>query len=106
MEVNGKCKEDFEKWYKNQHPDGHWYALVSFYNLAKSMQYGVYVDWFDSVGIHLVSYNIKGLANCYGSEVELANDREFCNRCYSSTRHEARTKAIEKAHEIYNDTLK
>ena len=51
MKLTGKCKEDFEKWlYKNLYKDSDYtfeYILDLFYSYIQSMQYGVYVDFFD-----------------------------------------------------------
>jgi len=44
MKITGQCKEDFEKWFLKQ-----WdiKKLEYFYFLTSSMQYGVFVDFFD-----------------------------------------------------------
>ena len=48
MELEGKAKEDFEEYlYDND-------IIMGWYSLTESMQYGVYVDWFDSVGYELI----------------------------------------------------
>ena len=72
MKLTGKCKEDFYKWLSNdfdleENPitinasyegDIEVYISEHFDNLSKSMQYGVYVDFFDSVGIRISIRNI------------------------------------------------
>jgi hypothetical protein len=109
MKLTGKCKEDFEKWwYSKFNPsiDGethHFMVMIGdkFNALTDSMQYGVYVDFFDSVGIDIVD-NIDSCANDfrYLSKVDF--------KCIDAhnTRPEARTAAIEKADEIHNKTFK
>ena len=97
MKLEGKAKEDFEKWYSKLTGDyPNWREL---YKLPESMQYGVYVDWFDSVGINIlitVEFDFGYII------VEKRYDEiEEVKRWYN-TRPEARTKAIEKAVEIYN----
>lgn len=98
--LTGKCKEDFEKWLITEKPlDAH-VEPTSLYYLPFSMQYGVYVDFFDSVNVELVVY------------VEVFDDREFYWTViedgkdnvdgWADTRTEARKKAIKKANEIYN----
>jgi len=52
MRLTGKCEIDFKKW-RIAKKDSHlkdWF----FEELMPSMQYGVYVDFFDSVGIRIV----------------------------------------------------
>jgi hypothetical protein len=107
MELTGKCKEEFEKWFTNS--DNHKgfdaeqialdrkYRLKVFYQLYPSMQYGVYVDFFDSVDL-----NINVICYCNGDEwqFDIEQRQEFYN---TKSRPEARVLAIEKANEIYNN---
>ena len=102
MKLNGKAKEDFEKWYLIEFENRNLHYIEGLDISDLSIQYGVYVDWFDSVDILINvhphnsedwDYDLKdgvylGLLN---TEYDL-----------SPTRQEARTKAIEKANEIYN----
>ena len=113
MEVTGKAKESFEKWMHsckfeelelNDYGDLYEVFDVSyiFEQLPESMQYGVYVDWFDSVGVEIEitqSERFEGVW-CYYFE-ESMNDYQG----NASTRHKARTKAINKANTIYNETI-
>ena len=120
MELTGKCKQDFEKWFIENdkgNPLKSWvsedlgliYLQSSWYHLPQSMQYGVYVDFFDSVGIRI---------NVEPFEVLVADKEGFRywwtmyrgSKILQSnlplghlTRQEARIKAIEKANEIYNE---
>ena len=85
--MKGQAKKDFEKWYKEQDHitnimSTYWY----FSKLPPSMQHGVIVDWFDSVGIDLDGITIV----------------EFMFMDKPRDRHQARQKAIDKAVEIYN----
>lgn len=103
MILTGKCKEDFDNWYKGvKNPNGHWYALTNFYGLVDSMKYGIYVDFFDSVSI--IVHSGKTLEHSYGSFNWYATTtlKHYQSRI-TKTRQEARTKAIEKANEIYNE---
>jgi len=107
MELTGKCKEDFEKWFKEFHPffeldSSEWYEDEKYWDdLDDSMQYGVYVDFFDSVGSEV--YITNGLF-----DIEIRQNRTLIDRSWGevATRHEARTKAIEKVNEIYNSNNK
>lgn len=69
------------------------------------MQYGVYVDFFDSVGILVSDGNIGDrFIFAIEYEVEPVDDltRDTIISQSYNTRTEARRKAIEKASEIYN----
>ena len=115
--LTGKCKEDFEKWYlskrKKEFSLNYLEMIFSFWlqqqRLASlnafncspfSMQYGVYVDFFDSVGIKIIiGTGFSGYLFNYRLSITGMQD-EFDNEIES--RNEARIKAIEKANEIYN----
>jgi hypothetical protein len=107
MELTGKCKQDFQNWYFNQEIFDDYYITyvpkkgmldefkcIDFKELPKSMQYGVYVDFFDSVGIRI---SMNQFNKEYWYDIELTGDDSTCLK----TRREARTAAIEKANEIY-----
>jgi len=52
MEFKGKAKEDFEQWFRKQWRDHSERVCINPYYfdyLPFSMQYGVYVDWLESV---------------------------------------------------------
>jgi regulation of enolase protein 1 (concanavalin A-like superfamily) len=112
MKLTGKCKEDFEKWYDMEYLFGlHHilkFTLDDFYSLPlKALQYGVYVDFFDSVGIMLSIENYHNKKSGIYYEVGWTiNTREWnvMNDIQFKTRQEAQTKAIEKANKIYNET--
>lgn len=123
--MKGKAKEDFEKWLK----DFHLFDMTTdidekervelllndytgFYSgLLFSMQYGVYVDWFDSVGIKLIDdfdVNEKKFFFWYTTNVSRAKFLIYpfdTLVTFFEPRHEARTKSIKKACEIYNKTI-
>jgi hypothetical protein len=111
MKLTGKCREDFEKYFilnlyqdRIQHTAfSHRYDMLeAFYTQPQSMQYGVYVDFFDGVGIYVMS-------NMFSIERDIVSEFigqvETISSIWNSieqTRPEARTAAIEKANEIYN----
>ena len=109
--LTGKCKEDFEKWYPTRQNNSFEHtgmAIVDyFYGECErttdfSMQYGVYVDFFDSVGIN-VSLKLCGyLKYDYSIKDSESQILLFTEYDWSQTRPEARQKAILKANEIYN----
>lgn len=117
MKLTGKCKEDFEKWLIDNDQYGGVVVfsdrqvlseedyVVLLYDMHESMQYGVYVDFFDSVGIKFwitPYYNHDlGVMNEWGSY-----DEKGLMGVTQKTRQEARQKAIEKANELYNTIKK
>lgn len=123
MKLTGKCKTDFEKWYKaKQHKPNflkdEWLdsCCAWFYStiLSDSMRYGVYVDFFVSKCIHI---NITHDTYKDGVNI-LFQVFEYDNTSYDNwsdnstglygdngdyTLQEAREQAIIKANEIYNN---
>ena len=96
MELTGKCKEGFEEWYLkgvNNEENYHRHVITSFYSKSESMQYGVYVDFFDIVGVNSSSFSHYEFYKC-----------NLDNTLFH-TRPEARTAAIEKANELHNEFL-
>ena len=109
MKLTGKAKVEFEKWFEFDsgckpfmHRNEYVTAIESFYNLPKSMQCGVYVDFFDSFGIKISIINIS---DAYWFVINNVNTTGKKDRyeCKYMSRPEARTTAIEKANEIYNE---
>ena len=123
MELTDKCKVVFEKWYFKNHckssmkfeellPHHKQDVFGWFYNIDLSFRYAVYIDFFDSVGIH-----ISDMVNCYHSSKNkptfstsgfsvCVEGNGFCHDLDDfKTRPEARTEAIKKANEIYNKLL-
>jgi hypothetical protein len=111
MKLTGKCKQDFQNWYFNQEIFDDYYIsyvpkkgmldefkCIDFKELPKSMQYGVYVDFFDSVGINIEITNDNKHIKTFWVDVNAkeTDDIEL------NSRSEARTAAIKKANEIYN----
>ena len=109
MKLTDKCKVDFEKWFSidlenetnltaKQVEFCRKDKIDMFYRLYNSMKYGVYVDFFDSVEnktkVRILPRVSRGF-DCYFTELK------ECLQLHD-TRPEARTKAIEKANEIYN----
>tara|TARA_R110000796_G_scaffold104011_8_gene213552 strand:- start:1087 stop:1377 length:291 start_codon:yes stop_codon:yes gene_type:complete len=94
MKLTGKCKEDFEKWLYGFGRGIIRYSYKGFRELEPSMQYGVYVDFFDIYGsiIHSEKPTRSGEWEIFVSDKILIKE----------TRTELRTATIEKANEIYN----
>jgi len=112
MELTGKCKEEFEKWYFKKYctasvtyeellPHQQEDVFGWFFNLLPPFKYGVFVDFFDSVGIEITI--VKSIANAIGTKWgwhSNVNGKNF-TKTYD-TRPEARAKAIEKANDLFN----
>lgn len=108
MELTDKTKEQFEAWYDKTYKNRsglYSITIVSvFNNLPDSMKFGVYVDYFDSVGIEI---HIRAGYEDGNSDIvsEWLYGMEGVIFGYSKTRPEARIAAIEKANEIQNEKL-
>lgn len=97
MKLTGKSLEQFEKWYTSLYfklGKNNFTHIDCFWSQQDSMQYGVLIDFFDSVGIYI---NIIG--NVFHS-YQLYVDSTLIT--HFDSRPQARTKAIETANEIYN----
>ena len=93
MELKGQCKKDFEKWFES---DSKLKPMITIFDrLPPSMQYGVYVDYFDSVGVDIE------FSRMYDDFMVVINHKTYGK--WLKTRHEARTEAIQKADQIHNE---
>jgi len=98
--LKGQAREDFEKWFISYidkqlaHNRDEWNEgeelLSNFYELPFSMQYGVLVDWFDSVGIDF-GRNLDG-----GYWV-------YCRLTFETFENLTKLEQFEQANKIYND---
>lgn len=113
MKLTGKAKEDFQLWFlksvigfvKPTVKPEYYDELDSFYRSPEPMQWGVYVDFFDSVGIYLEdAVNNDTIAEkvVYDFYISLKNEHLEFRNDFFKTRAEARIAAITKANEIYN----
>lgn len=110
MMLTGKAKEMFEEWALKQDFIYMWdvpYDIVndepkSFYQLPESMQWGVYQDWADSIGVEL-SIATNGIVKEFGGETEFYTtvDRQYV-ASRLKTRKEARIAGLQKLNEIIN----
>tara|TARA_R110000822_G_scaffold41058_5_gene111402 strand:- start:583 stop:903 length:321 start_codon:yes stop_codon:yes gene_type:complete len=105
MKLTGKCEEDFEKWYYIEFDNRSLPYLQGFYVSDLSVQYGVYVDFFDSLGIYLsvdrLFFDGYEWFCCVVNKLFINTDNGLPIN-HLKTRQEARTASIEKANEIYN----
>lgn len=103
MKLTGQAYKDFYIWYDKQFIDHHISGRSSFDELPLSMQFGVLVDWFDSVeiSINITSDIESGFEFIdYDAHVNILHVDNY------KTRKEARMDAIITACEMYNDKIK
>jgi len=98
MMLTGKCKVDFEKWRISKKDS--YLKHCFFEELMPSMQYGVFVDFFDTKGI-LISVAGLTLSKTYIFEIGIDKNVEYFGDCFKSL-SEARTAVIKKANLLYN----
>ena len=118
MELTGKCIESFWKWYfldgtlrnlkrytaHNLQVKIHGEKAVAveklrFLSLSESEQYGVIVDFADSVGVDI-------MIGIYGYDIKIKNEcGERWTKKTGKNRHEVRTAAVKKFNEIFNERL-
>ena len=95
MKLKDKAKNRFEKWYEVEFEKRNLPYIQGFYISDLSIQWGVYQDFADSLGIEM--YAEKSL--CREGFVSLT-DSYPCG--YFNTRTEARADAINKLNERLN----
>ena len=114
MNLNGKCLIDFEKWRLNIHQrwidekdeESVYYGYSQFNDLPQSMQYGVLVDFFDSVGIFVSSHRTGLDKSPTYTYYIVSSNQNILMSVISKTYQGAREQAILKANEIYNENYK
>jgi len=105
MILQGKAKDDFEKWFDNEYPElsceynGNFNMPISSYN-------ALIIEWFDTVSIYIKISAIKMFYENVLFKGKLENNCEVIESSdvWFKTRSEATAKAVEKAVEIYNLT--
>lgn len=127
MELKGRCKEEFEKWWemKPREERGIWYkgsidtinfafGMEHFYRCSPSMQFGVLVDFFEENDIYpvILPHWKKGIKSfrvgfhvVNGGVIDsffIRPNNEEVLFVEFKTPHEAREAALEKAQELFN----
>ena len=100
MKLKGKAKELFEEWYIKESYTEEMYSLTLveyFYVMPEAFQWGVYVDFFDSLGIEIDIFRGDS-SMMWRVMIGYEIDEQGLN-----SRQEARTKALEKAQEVVNN---
>jgi hypothetical protein len=106
--LQGKAKEEFEKWYNSNIGKKINVGHLSLYTLDETMINSVIVSWFDSVGIYIYVDIARFSQSEYGSTATIWYNgfRRFYEIDNFKTRQLTTTKAIEKAVEIFNQLNK
>ncbi len=108
--LNGKAKQDFEKWLDIQEVAPY---KVMFWDIPKIVQVAYIVEWLDSVDFYLdieiVKDRMLGYVRGFDSSVIftlhvdlMTNNSDCLKDDIYDTRAEAVLKAIQKANEVYN----
>tara|TARA_R110000772_G_scaffold29725_2_gene74138 strand:+ start:275 stop:616 length:342 start_codon:yes stop_codon:yes gene_type:complete len=104
MELTGKCKEEFEEWlvcgngsinfekyYNDRHGSDNPYTW--FTDLPQSMQYGVYIDFFDKI-----KYEGKGFFS-------VVFERYYNDKTDDFNHNDIVSNSIEQCNKFYNEML-
>lgn len=103
MNLTEQCKEDFEKWYRSTDAWKNYLDTAEFFSSSPPIQWGVIQDFADSVGYEIGTVNINGWI---ASVKPPPNNFITWSKIRTNDRQEARTAAIEKFNEIYNNESK
>ena len=108
MELTGKAKEQFEEWFEGEYPfieldsSEEYEDLTYWDNFSDSMKWGVHVDFFDSVGVEIITPKKTALIWSWHIR-DCATIKRINSKLIFTSVKEARTAAIEKANEIVNN---
>jgi hypothetical protein len=111
MGLTWKCKDEFEHWFEPPLKDDvtgweralHGHELAEFNSLPDNMKFGVYEDYFDSVGLR-INITECGRLKYQVLFYQYDGDMSLIAKAFD-TRQMARTSAITKANEIRNEQL-
>ena len=107
MKLTGKCKEALVRYIVKKYPNEHEEILEMIAACILTgrieMIFSLLVDFFDSVGIHLKDSPYIDDHTLLGYRTDIYKDIQRIWYRRSSTRHEARTAAITKADQLFNE---
>lgn len=99
MKLTGKCAEAFKEWSKDKGIDV-FYAKDYSLNTAKTIHNSILIDFFDSVGIYIITVPNFG----WGFEIYIDSEVEpIVLNCDYNTRIESTNAAIVITNEIFNN---
>ena len=96
--LTGKCKELFNEWIHEKYSGYEFYDIMNWDEHIFSMQYGVYVDFFDSLEVGVTVGN-KSYFQKHHYMINESAGEGF------KTRDEARKAAVTKSNEIVNNRV-
>lgn len=106
MNLTGKAKLNFSKWYFiTQNIEK--LSPVQFRDMEFNLQYGVFVDWFDSVGIYidLQPVFVDDFKMKFNINILIPKTEYVYHNLDTENRDYSRVKAIKKANKYYNKTI-
>jgi hypothetical protein len=114
MELTNKAKEFFEEWYlsnirKLRSRSYDKLMVYQFYDLPLSMQWGVYLEWADSLGyyVNTTTFNIRNTMRCeFVISIEDSQETILFDTEYLPTRQEAQIETIKKLNDLINKSKK
>lgn len=109
MQLTGKCKEEFEKWFLDNYGFDKWDDVKpNLHTIDPSMRFGVYVDFFKTVDIYpqvqlypMPSMNKDNEPIQYHSVVETKTNWHSLG--FHDDEPDSRNESIEKANELFNE---
>ena len=108
MKLTGENKEKFKEWlWENVYVPNAWHQYnITFEQLPPSMQWGVYVDYADSldVFIYVLAWETEG-GDYYFNWGIIGFWGDHSDNIRYESRQEAREKAIDKFNELMNEKL-
>lgn len=108
--LDGKCKQDFEDWFIEQNQYFMEYINVRngvkifspyFYSMPFAMKWGVYLEFFDSIGDFYISIQVTS-DNYFSVYIDKSGSHIMSEYMIYPGRQQAQTEAIKKAKEIFN----
>ena len=106
--LEGKAKQLFEEWYEKDWINKRLPPIRAFYEYSLSIQWGVYLEWADSMGYELcVDWGVDSELNFIDSFSYVVINTKTCDNYggggNKDTRKEAQTEAIKKLSELINN---
>lgn len=105
MKLTGKCKNDFESWFRQKRAtfNFRWWMLVL---LDEQIKNALIIEFLDAKKIFIGHWGfidyVEGEKDGFDCSVNFMQRNIFTENTFYYTRLEAENKAIERANELYN----